>query len=57
MSNPTVQQVRTLVAATDLSPSVGHRHRTGSASGKTGGRGTGVLHVCNDGFCSSIKAI
>jgi nucleotide-binding universal stress UspA family protein len=57
MSNPTVQQVRTLVPATDLSPASDIAIEQAVLLAKQGDAERGLLHVCNDGFCSSIKAI
>jgi nucleotide-binding universal stress UspA family protein len=57
MSNPTMQRVRTIVAATDLSPASDIAVEQAALLAKQWDTELVLLHVFNDGFWSSIKAI
>lgn len=57
MSNLTKQNVRTIVAATDLSPASKIAVEQAALLAKQFGAELVLLHVFNDGFWSSIKAI
>jgi nucleotide-binding universal stress UspA family protein len=57
MSNPTTQHVRTLVAATDLSPASDIAVEQAALLAKQWDAELVLLHVFNDAFWSTIKAI
>jgi nucleotide-binding universal stress UspA family protein len=57
MSNPTLQHVRTIVAATDLSPASDVAVEQAALLAKQWDAELVLLHIFNDGFWSSIKAI
>jgi nucleotide-binding universal stress UspA family protein len=57
MSNPTKPNVRTIVAATDLSPASNIAVEQAALLAKQFGAELVLLHVFNDGFWSTIKAI
>jgi nucleotide-binding universal stress UspA family protein len=57
MSNPVTQNVRTIVAATDLSPASNIAVEQAALLAKQFGAELVLLHVFNDGFWSTIKAI
>lgn len=57
MSNPAMQDVRTIVAATDLSPASNLAVEQAALLAKQFGAKLRLLHVFNDGFWSNIKAI
>jgi nucleotide-binding universal stress UspA family protein len=57
MSNPATQNVRTIVAATDLSPASNIAVEQAALLAKQFGAELVLLHVFNDGLWSTIKAI
>ena len=57
MSNPTMEHVRTIVAATDLSPASNIAVEQAALLAKQWDAELVLLHVFNDGFWSTIKAI
>lgn len=57
MSNPTMQSVCTIVSATDLSPASNIAVEQAALLAKQFGAELVLLHVFNDGFWSTIKAI
>lgn len=57
MSNQTMPNIRTIVAATDLSPASNIAVEQAALLAKNFGAELVLLHVFNDGFWSTIKAI